>query len=44
MAVIDRWLAAFAYLHPVKRRQLPRRVTGVTDPNAPNPANVSRQP
>ena len=34
MAVIERWLAAIAYLYPAKRRQFPRRVTGVTDPGA----------
>lgn len=32
MAVIDRWLAAIAYLYPAKRRKFARRVTGVTDP------------
>ena len=34
MAVIDRWLAAIDYLYPAKRRQFPRRVTGVTDTGA----------
>jgi hypothetical protein len=34
VAVIERWLAAIDYLLPAKRRQFPRRVTGVTEPGA----------